>query len=140
MGFSLPHWLAFWAVGGLRISSYPKPSSIVLGFKWFLIDYASKIETLFAKMEGIRTTILPPNRDAFDQYFMPIWFNVHTITAAVSSLSSELDCPEKFKLYHDLEEARLEKNLRAADYIIDGIDTLTQITGRGRIEKVRTTD
>jgi hypothetical protein len=88
-------------------------------------------------MEGIRTTILPPNLEAFDQYFMDVWYIVHPITAAVSSQFSELDCPEKFKLYLDLEEARLEKNLRAADYVIDGIDTLTQITGHGRIEKVR---
>jgi hypothetical protein len=33
------------------------------------------------------------------------------------------------------EEARLGNNLRAVDYVIDGIDTLSLIAGVGRIEK-----
>jgi len=138
MGSSLPHWLAFWAVGESNDFPYPTPSSVVVGFKWSIIDYAQKIENLFAKMEGVRTTVLPPNRAAVDSYFWYIWDDVHTLTAAASSLSSGLDDPEKFKSHLEAEEARLEKNLRAVDYVIDGIDTLKLITGGGRIEKVRT--
>jgi hypothetical protein len=133
----LPHWLAFWAVGEPNSSFYTTPSSIITGFKWSIVDYAQKIETLFAKMEGVRTSLLPPNRAAFDDYFQSVWIFVHTLTAAVSSLSVGLDDPEKFKLYLEAEERRLGKNLQAVDYVIDGIDTLTLITGGGRIEKVR---
>jgi len=118
---SLPHWLAFWAVG----------------FKWSIIDYAQKIENLFAKMEGVRTLVLPPNREVVDKYLTLVWILVHTLTAAASSLSSGLDGAEKFKLHLEAEEARLGKNLRAVDYVVDGIDTLKLITGGGRIEKVR---
>ncbi|KAI0301375.1 hypothetical protein BC826DRAFT_989073 [Russula brevipes] len=117
--WSLPHWLAFWAVG----------------FKWSIIDYAKKIEHLFAKMEGVRIMVLPPNREAVDLYFKFVWAPVHTLTAAVLSLSSGIDDSEKFKSYLEAEEARLGKNLEGVNYVIDGIDTLTLITGVGRIEK-----
>jgi hypothetical protein len=128
--------LAFWAVGESNDSPYRTPSSVVVGFKWSIIDYAQKIENLFAKMEGVRTTVLPPNRAAVDSYFDYVWEEVHTLTAAASSLSSGPDDAEKFKLHLEAEKARLEKNLRAVDYVIDGIDTLNLITGGGRIEKV----
>jgi len=88
-------------------------------------------------MEGIRTSVLPPNRAAFDDYFETVWITVRTLTDAVCSLSAGLDNPEKFKSYLDAEDRRLENNLRAVDYVIDGNDTLTLITGGGRIEKVR---
>jgi hypothetical protein len=131
--------LAFWAVGRPKISFYPISRLIIVGFKWSIIDYAQKIEDLFAKMEGVRARVLPPNREAVDKYFATVWMAVHTLTAAVSPLSSELDATavEHFKLHLDSEEARLGNNLRAVNYIIDGMDTVTLIT-EGRIEKVRT--
>ena len=101
-----------------------------------MIDYAQKIENLFAKMEGVRTTVLPPNRKGVDRYFGVVWEIVHTLTTAANSLESVLADSGKFKLYLEAEETRLETNLRAVNYVIDGIDTLTLITGGGRIEKV----
>jgi hypothetical protein len=137
MGSSLPHWLAFWAVGELNVSFYPTSSSIIAGFKWSIIDYAWKIEDLFAKMEGVRATVLPLNREAVDTYFLNAWRAVHPLIAAVSSQYSDLDDPEKFKLYLKSEETRLERKLQTFNYVIDGIDTVTLITGKGRIEKVK---
>ena len=85
--------------------------------------------------------VLPPNQETFDRYFMFVWDAVHTLTAAVllqsSSQSSGPDDSKRFKSYLEAEEARLGNNLRAVDYIIDGIDTLPLIAGVGRIEKVR---
>jgi len=137
MGSSLPHWLAFWAVGELNVSFYPTSSSIVAGFKWSIINYAWKIEDLFAKMEGVRATVLPPNREAVDIYFLNAWRAVHPLTAAVSSQYSDLDDPEKFELYLESEGTRLESKLQTFNYVIDGIDTVTLITGKDRIEKVK---
>jgi hypothetical protein len=141
MSRSLPHWLAFWAVGEPNTSFYPILHSIIVGFKWSIVDYAYKIEDLFAKMEGVRSVVLPPNRETVDRYFANVWEAVHALTAAVlsrSSLqSSGSDGPERFKSYLEAEEARLGNNLRAVDYVIDGIDTLPLIAGVGRIEKVR---
>jgi hypothetical protein len=116
-----------------------------VGFKWSLIDYAKKIEELFAKMEGVRSVVLPPNREAVDRYLVYIFEVVHTLTTAVLSQSSSPSPspssgsgePKRFKSYLEAEETRLRNNLRAVDYIIDGTDTLPLIAGVGRIEKVR---
>jgi hypothetical protein len=141
MNPSLPHWLAFWAVGELNISFYPTLHSTIAGFKWSIIDYSRKIEDLFAKMEGVRNVVLPPNLEAVDRYFLCVWESVHTLTAAVlsqdSSQNSRPDDLNKFNSYLEAEEVRLGNNLRAVDYVIDGIDTLPLIAGAGRIEKVR---
>jgi hypothetical protein len=92
-------------------------------------------------MEGVRSVVLPPNREAVDRYLAYVWNTVHTLTAAVlsqpSSQSSGLDDHKRFKSYLEAEEARLGNNLRAVDYVIDGVDTLLLIAGAGRIEKVR---
>jgi len=108
------------------------------GFRTSIINYAKRIEELFAKMEGVRAIVLPPNREPIDDYFDHIWEPVHSLTAAVISLPSEASNPEKFKLYLEAEEARLDSHLKSVDYTIDGTDTLTLITGVCRIEKVRT--
>ena len=87
-------------------------------------------------MEGVRATVLPPNREAIDDYFTYVWEPVHTLTAAVISLPPGPSNPEKFKPYLEAEVARLGDRLKSVDYIIDGTDTLALITGVGRIEKV----
>jgi hypothetical protein len=141
MSPSLPHWMAFWAVGEPNASLYPTLYSVIVGFQWSIIDYSRKIEELFAKMAGVRSVVLPPNRDAVDRYFASVWWAVHTLTAAVLPQYfwqySEPDDSKRFKTYIEAEEARLRNNLRAVDYVIDGIDTLPLIAGVGRIEKVR---
>jgi hypothetical protein len=132
--------MAFWAVGEPNASFYNALHSIIAGFKWSIIDYSRKIQDLFAKMEGVRSVVLPPNREAIDRYFASVWAVVHTLTAPMLSESSESSRPDdikKFDSYLEAEEARLGNNLRAVDYIIDGIDTVPLISGIGRIEKVR---
>ncbi len=114
---------------------------MLAGFKWSLFDYTQKMEDLFAKMEGVRSVVLPPNREAVDRYFGFVWEIVHPLTAAVlsqSSLqSSGPDDSKRFKSYLEAVETRLGNNLRAVNYVIDGVDTVPLITGVGRIEKVR---
>jgi hypothetical protein len=129
--------MAFWAAGEANAPSYPTLYSMTAGFKWSMIDYAHKIEELFAKMAGLRSMVLPSNRDAVDRYFARVWMAVHSLTAAVLSQHSEPDDSKRFKSYLEAEEARLGNNLQAVDYVVDGIDTLPLITGVGRIEKAR---
>jgi hypothetical protein len=108
------------------------------GFRASIIHYAKRIEELFAKMEGIRSHVLAPNRKAIDDYIYDIWEPFHTLTAAVIPLQPGPDNSDKFQPYLESEEARLSANLKAVDYIIDDTDTLTLITGMGSIEKVST--
>jgi hypothetical protein len=133
---SLPHWLAFWAVGEPNTSFYPALRSMIAGFKWSIIDYARKIEDLFSKMDGLYSVVLPPNREAVYRYFVTVWDIIHPITAAVLSQNFESGDPSRFESHLEAEEARLGNNLRAVDYVIDGVDTLPLIAGVGRIEKV----
>jgi hypothetical protein len=124
-------------------SAYPAISQTAepsIGYKSSIIDYSNKIENLFAKMEGVRTEVLPPNRGPVDDYFNNVWDPVHTLTAAVLQLQPGPDLLEKFESYLEAEEARLGDNLKAVEYVIDGTDTLTLITGMGRIEKVSTSN
>jgi hypothetical protein len=106
------------------------------GYRASIIDYANKIEELFAKMEGVRADMLPPNREAIGRYFAYVREPIHTLTAAALSLQAGPNNPEKFGLYLEAEEARLSANLKAVDYILNRDNTLTLITGVGRIEKV----
>jgi hypothetical protein len=89
-------------------------------------------------MEGIRSHVLPPNREAIDEYFAFVWEVVHELTAAVVSLPSGSDNSDKFKSYLEGEEVRLTRNLEAVDYIIDDTESVKLITGVGSIEKVST--
>ena len=136
--FSLLHWVAFWAVGKYRMSYYRLTAESTAGYRASIIDYAYKIEDLFAKMEGIRSEVLPLNLQSVIKYFTQVWDSVHTLIAAVLSLQPSQDDPEKFRSYIEAEEARLRNNLQAVDFILDGTDTLTLITGVGRVEKVST--
>jgi hypothetical protein len=119
-----------------RASPIAHPAGTFAGYRSSIIDYAKKIEELFAKMEGVHAEVLPPNRASIDDYFSVVWHFVNTLTAAVHPLEPGPDNLEKFRPYLEAEEARLCENLKAVDYIIDGTDTLTLITGVGRIEKV----
>jgi hypothetical protein len=89
-------------------------------------------------MEGIRTEVLPANRKLIDLYFTFVWREVHKLIAAVPSPLNFTFDPEKFRPYLEAEETRLSANLKAVNYVIDGMDTLPLITGEGRIEKVGT--
>lgn len=138
MTCSLPHWVAFWAIGEQRVSYYRTPRSIPAGYRSSIIDYANEIEHLFAKMEGIRAEVLPPNRKSIDDYFAHVWEPIHTLTAAVLPLRHVPNDVEIFRSYLEAEEARLSNNLKEIDYIVDGTDTLSHVMGVGRIEKVST--
>jgi hypothetical protein len=131
-------YLIGWLSGQLVsfTSSITLPSESLAGYRSSIIDYANRIESLFTKMEGVRADVLPPNREAIDDYFTYVWEPVHTLTAAALSLQPGPNKPERFQSYLETEEARLRADLKAVDYIVDGTDTLTLITGVGRIEKV----
>jgi len=89
-------------------------------------------------MEDIRTEVLPANRELIDYYFTYVWKQVQKLTAAAPLPIYFPFGSEKFKSYIEAEETRLSANLKAVKYIIDGPDTLSLITGVGRIEKVGT--
>ncbi|KAI0320386.1 hypothetical protein OF83DRAFT_592964 [Amylostereum chailletii] len=116
--WSLPHWIAYWAVG----------------WKAGMIHYSKMIEDVFAKMEGLLPHILPANREAVDDYHIYVWDAIHTFTAPLVNQTTLVSL-DKFRAYLDIEQKRLQENLQSSKFVIDNVDMVSIITGPGRIEK-----
>lgn len=83
--------------------------------------------------------ILPVNRGLVDMYLGSYAFNrVELLLKSVNAYdgAGEEELQEKMQPYIAGEEARLKKTLDIVDWRIDSMDTLSLITGPGRIEKV----
>lgn len=102
-----------------------------------MVHYKGCIEALFAKMEGIIPELRLENRGYAHEYFAMSWKAIHTLTAGLDNHPPPHSNQDRFKSYVETEEQRLKVILQAVDYTIDGHDTLSLVTGPGRIEKVR---
>ncbi|KAF8518842.1 hypothetical protein BU17DRAFT_90643 [Hysterangium stoloniferum] len=119
MGWSLPHWIAYWAVG----------------WHMTLTDYASKIQELTGKMFAILPSIRSENLGFVNNYLNQVYPTVTTLQASVNVSYRNEGLKARFQSYVDAEEERLKNNLQAIKYDIDESDTLALVTGPGRIEK-----
>ncbi|KAI0752480.1 hypothetical protein C8Q80DRAFT_1146274 [Daedaleopsis nitida] len=117
--WSLPHWLAYWAIGWQMTAT----------------SYRSKIDDISAKMFAIRSLIHPANRNAVNTYLNTVWTKIKTLTASMVGYSQSDELQERFQSYVDSEEQRLREGLETFRYDIDAMDTLVLLTGPGRIEK-----
>ncbi|KAJ3543517.1 hypothetical protein NM688_g5844 [Phlebia brevispora] len=120
INWSLPHWIAYWAIGW-QLSS---------------IDYCRKIKDIFCHMFRMRKSVLPENRHWLEYYLGKVW---KTGNELVMSLRAPEDPPPwlegKFQEYVKYEEERIRKNLVDIHYDIDALDTAYIVSGPGRIEK-----
>ncbi|KAJ7093941.1 hypothetical protein B0H15DRAFT_147115 [Mycena belliarum] len=119
LGWSLPVWISFWAIG----------------FHQSMSIYAVKIRELIAKMFALRTLVLPANRTAVNSYLETIYNGVTSLESGLAACYVNDALQEKFSSYVEAEEARLRGNLEAVDYDLDAANTLTLVTGQGRIER-----
>ncbi|KAI0767714.1 hypothetical protein C8Q74DRAFT_1203793 [Fomes fomentarius] len=117
--WSLIHWLAYWAIGWQMTATY----------------YRQKIVEICAKMFALRPHIHPANRNAVNKYLSNVWKKVATLTDSLVRWSWSDEQKGRFISYVDAEEQRLREGLETFKYDIDAMDTLTLITGPGRIEK-----
>ena len=99
--------------------------------------YGVKILELCAKMFSIRPLIHSSNRKAVDKYLETVWMRICTLTSSFVKTRQADTLQARFQIYVDAEEQRLREGLETVRYDIDAIDTLSLITGPGRIEKVR---
>ncbi|KAJ6561494.1 hypothetical protein DFH09DRAFT_1160085 [Mycena vulgaris] len=119
LDWSLPHYLAFWSIGWHQ--------SMTL--------YAGKIRELLAKMFAVSLNVMPANRGPVNKYLDSIYNGVTTLHAGLNPCYINENLQEKFTSYVEAEEARLRGNLEAISYDIDASNTLSLITGQGRIER-----
>ncbi|KAH8835670.1 hypothetical protein DL96DRAFT_1702640 [Flagelloscypha sp. PMI_526] len=100
-GWSLPYWLAYWAVG------------------WHasITRYRNMIYGLIQKMFGLLDRVIPPNRQGVNEYLMnqSIW-RLELILRATTPAAA-------------MEEERLERNLEPLLYLIESPATVPLVCG-----------
>ncbi|KAI0661089.1 hypothetical protein C8Q70DRAFT_911215 [Cubamyces menziesii] len=118
-GWSLLHWLAYWAIGWQMTATY----------------YRDKINDLFAQMFAMRPRIHSANAEAVLKYLLVVYKRSVKFTSSFNGTYQADSLKARFQSYMDAEEQRLREGLETVRYDIDAMDTLTLVTGPGRIEK-----
>ncbi|KDR67823.1 hypothetical protein GALMADRAFT_129997 [Galerina marginata CBS 339.88] len=123
-GWSLPHWIAYWAVGW--------QASISL--------YKNKIYSLVQTMFQTLEHVLPSNRRAVDEYlFHASFWRIELLLRSTRSVNPKImqdpDLTRITELYSSAEEERINTNLQDVNYELDTPATVSLITGEGRIER-----
>ncbi|PIL33826.1 hypothetical protein GSI_03532 [Ganoderma sinense ZZ0214-1] len=107
-GWSLPHWLAYWAIGWQMTTT----------------KYRDMVVNICAKMFAIRPHIHPANRHAVDKYLQSVWQKITTLTLSFVNTNQPDSLQDRFKSYVEAEENRLREGLETVRYDIDAMDTL----------------
>lgn len=110
-----------------------------------LNHYFIRIQLLLARIATMSNETLRTNRPFVDHYNAS-WeagYTVDQILAGVHKSIKDMDLNsqlfERFKPYIEDEESRMKKKLVALMYHIDAPNTLSLVTGSGRLEKVSIT-
>lgn len=135
LDWNLTHWMAFWAVGWHQVRRHAV-SLFLTYLAQSMARYVGKIQGLLAKMFALRLNVLPANRASVNKYLDTIYHGVTTLHSALNPCYINESLQEKFNSYVEAEETRLRGNLEAISYDIDAPNTLSLITGEGRIERV----
>ncbi|TCD67366.1 hypothetical protein EIP91_010200 [Steccherinum ochraceum] len=122
LGWSLQHWIAYWAVG----------------WRLTTAQYREQIHGIFAQMFALRSKLLPENRQGADFYLNKVWQSTVELTLAfkVDDLPSDVQI-SRILPYAQYEEERIRRNLLDIRYDIDALDTVYVVAGKDseRLEK-----
>ncbi|KAK7043094.1 hypothetical protein VNI00_008448 [Paramarasmius palmivorus] len=123
-GWSLPHWIAYWAAGW-------HPS---------IDQYKHHIYRLVQDMIKCARRTLPENRRVVDQYLAHQNFDrIELLLRSTRSLSHTFTADrylsEAIDTYTNAEQKRLERALEHMAYEIDTPEVVSLVTGPGRIER-----
>ncbi|KAI0662489.1 hypothetical protein C8Q70DRAFT_909094 [Cubamyces menziesii] len=116
LGWSLPTWLAYWAVGWRCATS----------------KYLAEIQRMIEDFHTDMPSVLAVNRPSINAYLKitPVW----TLLAGMERYDESAH-HHRFQQYIDSEEARIKANLEKFNYRIDARDTLKLVIGSARIER-----
>jgi len=99
-------------------------------------SYCQKIEEIFDAMIRLSDEVLPENRKEVNEYICYVWEEVNTFTRSIKLEKGTEELRTKFRSHVDAEEARLQRNFEDIKYDIDSYDSVSLISGHGRIETV----
>ncbi|KAI0701233.1 hypothetical protein BC835DRAFT_271177 [Cytidiella melzeri] len=119
LNWSLPHWVAYWAIGWQATSA----------------KYGEYILELFNHLFSMRSSLLPENRYWADYYLKTVWPVAFELIKSFRPANVPEHIEAKFKAYTEHEESRMRKNLEDIRFDIDALDTVYVVAGPGRIEK-----
>ncbi|KAH9856042.1 hypothetical protein C2E23DRAFT_773550 [Lenzites betulinus] len=119
-GWSLLHWLAYWAVG----------------WQVAMTTYRRKIRALLARMRATAFRAAIRGRDhAVQQYLDEVVPLVDSMTQPFREDTERLFLAARFEGYIAREEVRLREGLETARYELDALDTLALVNGPMRLER-----
>ncbi|KAF5335075.1 hypothetical protein D9611_010859 [Ephemerocybe angulata] len=123
-GWSLPTWIAFWAVG----------------WQASISKYKGQIYTLIQTMFQVLEHVLPSNRRAIDEYlFHASFWRIELLLRSTRSINFKVmtdpDLARFTEAYSTAEEERIDANLKDVAYELDTPATVSLVTGEGRIER-----
>jgi len=101
-----------------------------------LKEYSTKIDENIGKLFALLPAVKLENQTAANTYMSEVYKRIATIYKSLNPGYVNQNVKSRFISYVQEEEARLRRNLEAVRYSIDAKDTLSLVTGPGRIEKV----
>ncbi|GAW02631.1 hypothetical protein LENED_004297 [Lentinula edodes] len=123
-GWTLPMWIAFWAVG----------------WQTSIDRYKAQIYGLLEQLISLARIVHIDNRARVDEYLTdPVFNDLERLLRATKSPNCMI--PDEVKLiqyvdaYTTEEERKLEDKLKSIAYELDGPATVSLVTGPGRIER-----
>ncbi|KIJ24607.1 hypothetical protein M422DRAFT_274560, partial [Sphaerobolus stellatus SS14] len=90
--WSLPHWVAYWAVGWHQT----------------LIDYSARIEEVISKIFAILPEICAENQSSANQYLSTVYVPIWTLARSVNEVMVNPSLRFRFEQYCRTEELRLK--------------------------------
>lgn len=136
-GWSLPQWIAYWAVGKVFCPPIQILPDSLVGWHQAICVYRDRICGILDTMYRRLDEVLPENRARLNEY-LDAW-SIRNVELIVRS--TDTHCVDDPKISQNVgshtidEEVRMDKVLQSVQYEIDAPDTLALITGPGRIER-----
>ncbi|KAJ7453556.1 hypothetical protein B0H11DRAFT_273180 [Mycena galericulata] len=116
--WSLPKWLAFWAVG----------------WQIYATKYCTEIDNSFAQMLLICNNVgmrMPGNKRHINSYIKTTWPLVTGLTSGFQRFEGTTFLAGQFKDYFDTQENEFRSRLTMINFDIDSSDAVQAILGRG---------
>jgi hypothetical protein len=109
-----------------------------VGFEVTLRQYCYRIRNRFSEIYSLSDSLIPGNAGVFSavmtfRILENVIVRVHTIDA--DDIEDEYQNPS-FQAYAEGIEKQLEERLKRLNYLIDDMNTLSLLTGPGRLEEV----
>ncbi|KAJ3717510.1 hypothetical protein C8R42DRAFT_724422 [Lentinula raphanica] len=142
--WSLPKWIAYWAVGWhIDMIQYKRKIQVILSKMYQVLD-SDTLQELPTDAPNLPCNFgrsLPSNRESLDMYLNNCSSHIALLSQSLQPFDSETEdvrLTEVIKYISDKEEQRLQKNLKAIAYHIDLPATAALVMGidsNGHIER-----